>query len=299
VTELDASTGALVKTISGSASDWDYPVAMLIDGRHLFVANSGGPVTSPGPNFVAEFDTSTGALVRTVPSQGVPGPDGIDQPYALAVSGPYLFVGNGGYTNANLNTVAEVQISTGKVVRVLSGGQYDFDSPFALAVSGPDLFVANMNGGYGNHGSVTEVDISTGAPVRYITGPAYHFNSPSSLAVAGPHLFVADYGADPFNAAQLGAVTELDISTGALVKYLSGPAYHFANPQSLAISGSYLLVSNIDGGSLTCLEASSAAFVAVFSGTKYHLDLPSALAVIGSDVFVANQGSSTVTELQM
>jgi hypothetical protein len=60
VTELDASTGALVRVISASIYRLAGPDAMAVSGCHdLFAANGGG-------NWVIELDTSTGALVRVI-----------------------------------------------------------------------------------------------------------------------------------------------------------------------------------------------------------------------------------------
>jgi DNA-binding beta-propeller fold protein YncE len=42
VTELSASTGALVKVISDSSYGLDGPDAVTSDGNHIWVANGGG-----------------------------------------------------------------------------------------------------------------------------------------------------------------------------------------------------------------------------------------------------------------
>jgi hypothetical protein len=42
LTELDASTGALVRVISASSYRFNGPVAMAVSGHDLFVANGGG-----------------------------------------------------------------------------------------------------------------------------------------------------------------------------------------------------------------------------------------------------------------
>ena len=51
VTELSASTGALVKVIRGSSYGFDYPSGITSDGTHVWVANYWG-------NSVTEFSAS-------------------------------------------------------------------------------------------------------------------------------------------------------------------------------------------------------------------------------------------------
>ena len=42
VTELDASNGSWVQTLSGGAYGFDVPVAIAFDGSHLWVTNGDG-----------------------------------------------------------------------------------------------------------------------------------------------------------------------------------------------------------------------------------------------------------------
>ena len=117
--------------------------------------------------------------------------------------------------------MAEVDVSTDSIVKVLSGKAYQFEYPGAMALSGPDLFVSSPEGGYHDLGSVTELDISTGAVVRLLSGPAYQFYNPGAMAVSGHDLFVTSYGSTPTDKVKnLGSVTEVDISSGAVVRSL-------------------------------------------------------------------------------
>ena len=74
MTELSASTGALVKVISGSAYEFDGPDAVASDGTHVWVANAGGTA-------VTELSASTGALVKVISGSGY----GFDNPDAVRV----------------------------------------------------------------------------------------------------------------------------------------------------------------------------------------------------------------------
>jgi DNA-binding beta-propeller fold protein YncE len=59
VTELNASTGAWVQTLSGESYSFVSPEAAAFDGGHIWVVNSNG-------NSVTEFNASNGAWVRTL-----------------------------------------------------------------------------------------------------------------------------------------------------------------------------------------------------------------------------------------
>ena len=71
MTELNASTGALVQVISGSMYGFNSPRAISSDGTHVWVANRYG-------NSVTELSASTGALVQVISgsSYGFDYPDG-------------------------------------------------------------------------------------------------------------------------------------------------------------------------------------------------------------------------------
>ncbi len=59
VTELSASTGALLQVIKGSSYGFDAPSAISSDGTDVWVANSQS-------NSVTELSASTGALVQVI-----------------------------------------------------------------------------------------------------------------------------------------------------------------------------------------------------------------------------------------
>jgi hypothetical protein len=103
---------------------------------------------------------------------------------------------------------------------------WGFDDPSAVVVAGGDLYVANSLSN-----SVTEVAASTGRLLRVISGPVYRFDAPHAMATHGAEVFVANNAfagsaaAGPVTAPGTGSVTELNASTGALVRVISGPAH--------------------------------------------------------------------------
>ena len=76
------------------------------------------------------------------------------------------------------------------------------------------------------------------AGAGYLVGAG--FNKPSAFALEGTDLFVANLG---------GSITEVDASTGAIVRVISGPGYHFDEPKSLGLGGGDLFVANYTPGS--------------------------------------------------
>jgi len=87
--------------------------------------------------------------------------------------------------------------------------------------------------------------------------------SPNALALDGGDLFVASPGGDDAT----GALTELNASTGALVRVISAPTYQFHAPDALARDGDDLFVASPGGddatGALTELDASTGALIGV------------------------------------
>ncbi len=59
VTEINASDGSWVQTLSGGSYGFVFPLAIVFDGTHLWVADITG-------NTVTEFNASDGSWVRTL-----------------------------------------------------------------------------------------------------------------------------------------------------------------------------------------------------------------------------------------
>jgi DNA-binding beta-propeller fold protein YncE len=75
-----------------------------------------------------------------------------------------------------------------------------------------------------------------------LSGHRYKFNNPAAIAAAGTGVWVANHS---------GSVTELNASTGTLVRVLSGPGYGFNNPAAIAADGTRVWVANYGGDSVT------------------------------------------------
>jgi hypothetical protein len=106
----------------------------------------------------------------------------------MAISGANLFV-----LNRSGSSVTEIDASTGKMVKVISGPAYRFDDLAAVAIGDGRLFVVSAFSALGKGpGLVTEIDAATGKMVKVISGSGYHFAAPGAIVVDWPKLFVAN-----------------------------------------------------------------------------------------------------------
>jgi|HubBroStandDraft_1064217.scaffolds.fasta_scaffold230105_1 hypothetical protein len=74
-------------------------------------------------------------------------------------------------------------------------------------------------------------------------GGSYGFDAPHALAYDGTRVWVANAGGD--------SVTEVDASSGGLVRTLSGGSYGFDEPLALAYDGTRIWVANDGSNSVT------------------------------------------------
>ena len=226
VTELNASNGTWVATLSGGRYRFNLPAAIAASGAHIWVANAGG-------KSVTELNASTGTWVATLSG----GRYRFNDPQRVAVVGSHVWVAN--YAGAS---VTELNASNGSWVATLSGGRYGFNTPGGIAADTTHIWVANVFGS-----SVTELNASTGSWVATLSGGRYGFDKPAAVAVAGGHVWVANYAGN--------SVTELNASTGTWVATLSGGGYHFNKPEAIAAAGGHVWVANYAGDSVTELAA--------------------------------------------
>lgn len=190
ITEVDESSGNLVRVLRGSSEGLNWPLALASDGTHLWIANSLG-------NSVTEIDEATGSLVQVLRG----GAYRFANPDALATVGTHLWV-------ANNRSLTEVDESNGKFVRLLSSSAFRFSDPAAFAAEGHDLWIANETGD-----SVTEISDASGALVRVLRVHGYRFSGPTALASAGGDLWIVNGNGN--------SVTEVSEATGRLIRLLS------------------------------------------------------------------------------
>ncbi len=211
----------------------------------------------------------------------------LEEPTAITEDNGSLWI-----TNVGNNTVTELTLS-GSLVMTLSGSSYGFNDPVAISGDGSDVFVVNKAG------SVTEVDAANGQLVQILQGSNYDFDGPSALLLNGTDGWVVNSAGD--------SVTEINLSTGALVQVLSNQSdssYSFDDPVAIGAVGSDIWVINNTGASTTDSLSGSAtvisatgAFVQLVEGPSYGLDNPAGIAYSGGDVWITDSADTQITEL--
>lgn len=199
VTELDASDGTWISTLSGGSYGFSEPYGIGFDGTDIWVANNGDG------DSVTEFDASDSSWISTLQdcSAAAPAPDcgnyGLDAPAAVASDGTHIWVAS------ILNgTVSEFDTSDGTLIRTLSGGDYGFNRPIGVIATATRIWVVNSG-----DTSVTELNASDGTLVRTLPGVSHGYSyhpQPIPVGIAsdgGHHIWVVSSGTN--------SVTELTI----------------------------------------------------------------------------------------
>jgi hypothetical protein len=195
VTELNASTGNLVRVISGSTYQFHTPEGIATGGGYVWLTNSNG-------NSVTELRASDGSLVRVIPAVA-------NEPGRIAADRTHVWVVNGQFGNVVGGSITEIATSTGRVVRVIAAADGGFSDPIGIASDAVHVWVLSTRGTPTSN-FVTELSASTGRLVKVITGRRYAFDNPDAVVSDGTHVWVANAGGGH-------GMTELSASTGALM----------------------------------------------------------------------------------
>ncbi|MCU1363737.1 MAG: hypothetical protein JWM55_1565, partial [Acidimicrobiaceae bacterium] len=192
LSEIRASNGAAVRSISGARFHFADPIAVDAAGNTILVLNAGGANASGS---ITEINSNTGALRRVVSGASF----SLRRPKALTVSGPDVFVAD----EAN-NSVTEVDIATGRLVRVIS--QQGLDAPDGIGAQDGQVWVADSASN-----AATDINAATGAVVMTKSdsdGP-YGFGDPATVIGANGSVYIAT----PFSTSPM--VTNVTATTGA------------------------------------------------------------------------------------
>jgi hypothetical protein len=279
VTELDASNGHLIRTLSGKSYSFDSPNAIAADPTHVWVVNGGN-------NSVTEL-SSSGSVVGVLSNEGYE----VASQDAIADDGKHVWIVNGS-SSASSSVLIELDASSGRRIRTIDHVS-DAD---AIAVQGNDVWLTNYN-----DNSVMELDANTGHLKRVLSGGNYGFNASWGIADDGTHVWVTN-SYENSDRYPHSTVTELDAGTGQWIRTLSGGHYTFSDAGAVAMCGSHIWVAN--DNSVTELDASTGQWIKTFSNPASSFDSPNwplAMAVDGNDLWIANSqhniGPGSVTEL--
>jgi hypothetical protein len=96
-----------------------------------------------------------------------------------------------------------------------------------------------------------------------------------------------------------GSLTEIDATTGQLLKRISGHRYDFQVPEDITDVGNDLFVADSGADAVTEVDAFSGLPVRVMSGPQYQFSTPIGLDVYGNHLHVINETGDSVTDVDL
>jgi WD40 repeat protein len=208
---------------------------------------------------ISEYNATTGEVINANFIAG------LSSPYALALSGDYLFVAN------STGSVGLYDAKTGAAINpsYITGTNF---SPTGLALSGQDLFVANpaANEVWEYNARGAEIHAFVEATGDLIAELGFFSKSVYFLS-----------------AYSISQVNEIETKTGVVLGTIN-----VSSPYGIAFLGNTLFVGLLESGTIAeydaeTLELINASFIT-------GLNEPFQIALLGDTLFVANYGNGTV-----
>jgi hypothetical protein len=269
-------------------SHFSEPVAIAEGGSHVWVANVFG-------NSVTELNAKTGSVIRVIDASA----DDFATPIALAVTSAHVWVVNDGVKGNSKGTgsITELNAHSGALIRVISVGAARFDNPAAIAIGGSRVWVTSLQTS-SEGGLVTDLDESDGSITRVVGGLADSFDGPVAVAADGNDVWIVSSGVKNYygNGRGVGSVTELNATTGQVVRIITSQTAPFNEPTSIAISGAHVWIANLVYSSIVELNAVNGEVVRLIRANS--LNQPLSMAVDHDHLWVANFFGNSVTEFK-
>jgi hypothetical protein len=300
VTEIEASTGQVIRVIDAKADGFIDPYGISVSGQHVWVV-SGGVEYGNGTSHVGtvtELDAATGALIQTVnlKKHGVTGLS------AVSADNQHVWVtADGG------GRVVELSNATGRVLHVYRG-RLNFVEPDGVASNGRDAWVVGPETG----NSVVERSAVTGRRIRTLTPthlertpgqtnkyPVYL--SPNCVTVDAHYVWTGNGGGltqKPLG----GSVTQINAATDKIVRTVGSAADRFwGTIQSIYSDGTHVWVVNGSvsyrghrrGDTITELNATNGSLVRVIQLHDGIYADPVGVVSNGVNVWVTDSGGGT------
>jgi len=269
VTEIKASDGSYVATISGKRFGFDSPVAIVAVGNDLFVANRAN-------NSVTEFRASGRRHIRTIRGASY----GFGDPIALASSGQDLFVLNGA------GSITEVAVASGGLIGTASGPVFGFDDPTGFAVADGKVFVANSA-----DNTVTVLNAANRAFIASLSGSPFEFNTPIGVAFDGTNVWVTNQADESVTEFSPATLDELNVLMSGNLPMVGPIAYGDGYVFTVSPPGASPMVSQITPSPATV------TWMMCNTNGPYLFNDPQALVVAGTNLWVVNEGGNSLTEM--
>jgi YVTN family beta-propeller protein len=240
-------------------------------GDRLYVLN--GAYDPGGNGSVTMIDTSTGAVAGFIEVGSMP--------FALAVSGGTLYVGNAGD-----GTVSVVEVATNRVVGRIDVGAI----PYGMEVTGDRLYVVD------HAGTMSVIDLNDNTELTRIAIEG----DPFGVAATADRVYVTDYAG--------GTVAVFDQATNAAFDTIGTPNVDpigaTGYPYFAAVVGGRLYVVNSATNVLTVIERSVDTVVDIDPLTRAIDSIPSGAApadiiVRGDRLYVSNVNCGAVTVIDV
>jgi outer membrane lipoprotein-sorting protein len=246
VTEVNASDGSWVRTLSGGSYGFSAPMGIAFDGTNLWVANQGGVNSNNGS--VTEFSAATGAFIRNV------------APPLAAIT---MIVAVGGNLWATSGSqLLELRKSDGAVLQTLnddscSAGPIGPLTPTGMATDGTNIW---LTGGSIAYLQAWVVNPSNNSCVGTVP-LASDSSSAEGITFDGTHMWLSDYG----SSADTGSVTEVTASNLTVVRQIAASGDQFNEPMSGGFDGTHVWFPNYKNSTVTELNVSDGSLVAAQS----------------------------------
>jgi len=301
-----AGSGDWGEAVDGTGTDarfW-YPSNIVIDGTHLYVADSNN-------NKIRKIDLVTGTVTTVA---------GIKEPDGITTDGSYLYV-----TEFRNHKISKIDMATG-IVTALAGGDSSgsadgtgitasFNYPAGITIDGAHLYVADS----ANH-KIRKIEIATSVVTTLAgrqvdssdgTGAAASFHEPTGIATDGAYFYVTDSGSHK--------IRKIEIATG-VVATLAGSGSQgsadgtaavasFYYPSSIATDGTYLYVTDagnnkirkivIATGIVTTLAGSGSQGSADGTGAVASFNHPSGITTDGTHLYVADTHNHKIRQIDI
>ncbi|MCB0793787.1 MAG: hypothetical protein KDB88_03545, partial [Flavobacteriales bacterium] len=199
------------------------------------------------------------------------------RPYALAVSGNYVYVTGSFGPAPSIGFFLTIDISNPSTPTFVSGSEFLFGVlPISVVVSGNYAFVVDN---FANDMKV--IDISDPAAPALVPGATVALGTgQEAVAFSGDHAYVISSSSDNLKV--------IDISDPTTPVLLPGSVILGSSPRGMAISGNHVYVVDIGSDDLKVIDISDPAAPALLPGSLALGQSPGSIAVIGNYAYVGD-----------
>jgi hypothetical protein len=301
VTEIQASTGKVLRIVNAKADGFIDPYGIAVKGNEVWVV-SGGVTYGNGTSHVGtvtELNATNGTLIRTVSLKE----HGITGLAALSIDGNDVWImADGG------SRIAELFAATGKVL-FIHRDRPRYANAGGIAAYGDHLWIASPEISEG----VIERSASTGRKVRTISPvyverppgggtPGPTILSPQFVAADARYVWTDNEGGVNVKL-ENGSVTQINAANGKIVRTIDTTADHFYTIRAIVSDGTHVWIANGTdydkgkrrGDSVTELNATDGSLVRVIHLHNGIYSDPYGVVSNGVDVWVADQSGGIGT----